>query len=132
MNYLLDTNICIYIMNQHPLSVVDAFRKVGLKQCNISSITVSELQFGVFNSKKQAANQQHLTDFLAPFTILDYPYDATPFYGKLRADLKRSGQSIGPLDLLIAAHAIRRKLTLVTHNTDEFSRIDGLRIVDWQ
>lgn len=131
MKYLLDTNICIYIINQKPPKVFRRFRKLQVGEIGVSAIVHSELQFGVFNSAYPAQNQQALKTFLAPLAILDFPQEAAELYGKIRAKLRREGKNIGPLDLLIAVHALYLKSTLVTNNTSEFKRIPGLKVVNW-
>ncbi|MFL7839470.1 MAG: type II toxin-antitoxin system VapC family toxin [Candidatus Promineifilaceae bacterium] len=131
MNYLLDTNICIYIMNNHPLEVIDRFKKMNLGQIGVSSITVSELQYGVSKSWRKKENQQRLNEFLVPFEILPYDLTATGSYGEICAELERQGLVIGPLDLLIAAQAISENLVLVTNNEREFRRIQSLKVENW-
>lgn len=131
MNYLIDTNICIYIMNNRPPDVVRQFRKLELGQVGVSSITVSELQYGVSKSKRQKENQQRLDEFLLPFEIVPYDQIACRQYGDIRADLEKRGVVIGPLDLLIAAHAVSRDLVLVTNNEKEFERIQSLKVENW-
>ena len=97
----------------------------------ISSITYCELQFGVSKSSRPEANQRALSEFLGPLKIGDFPAAAAPLYGELRAITERRGTPIGPLDLLIAAHALHLGLTLVTNNVREFERIPGLRLENW-
>jgi len=100
-------------------------------QLYISSITSSELFFGVYNSAFPQKNLNALLQFLLPVTVLPYPPEASQEYGKIRADLKKRGQLIGPMDLLIAAHAVYHGLVLVTNNTEEFSRVKKLKIENW-
>jgi tRNA(fMet)-specific endonuclease VapC len=130
--YLLDTNTCIFLKNKKPIHVLEKLKKaIDLGVC-ISSITVAELQFGVYNSLQIEKNRISLTEFLAPFTIIDFDDTDAEQFGKIRAILKNKGQLIGPYDMLLAAQAISKKLILVTNNTDEFSRIDGLKLEDWK
>ena len=131
MNYLIDTNICIYIMNNRPPKVVRRFKKMEIGQVGVSSITVSELQYGVSKSQRQKENQQRLDEFLLPFEILSYDQTVSRQYGDIRADLEKRGIVIGPLDLLIAAQAVSRDLVLVTNNEKEFGRIPSLKIENW-
>lgn len=131
MKFLIDTNICIYIMNNHPAEVVQKFRNVGVGNIGISSITVSELQYGVFKSKRIKENTRRLEEFLSPFEILLYGEDESKYYGKLRNQLEQQGNTIGPLDLSIAAHALSNKLILVTNNEKEFSRVKSLKVENW-
>jgi len=122
MIYLIDTNICIYIMNNHPKEIIRKLKKVSVGDVGISTITVSELQFGVDNSLHRQKNQTRLNEFLSPFVILPYDQLAARVYGKTRFELEKMGTPIGPLDLLIAAHVVSRNLTLITNNDREFNR----------
>ena len=131
MNYLLDTNICIYIIKKRPESVFDRLKKLSIGQVAISSITYSELCFGVKKSKLWERNAQALEQFISPLEVLSYPEEAGMVYGKVRADLELSGRPIGPLDTLIAAHAKFLGYTLVTNNVSEFSRVSGLKVENW-
>jgi tRNA(fMet)-specific endonuclease VapC len=130
--YLLDTNTCIFLKNKKPLHVLDKLRSVVDLGVYISSITVAELQFGVYNSQNIEKNRISLTEFLAPFTIIDFDDNDAEQFGKIRSKLKSEGQLIGPYDMLIAAQAISKKLLLVTNNTGEFSRIGELKFEDWK
>ncbi len=131
MNYLIDTDICIYIMNKRPPSVIKRFKQFKPGEIGVSAITVSELQFGVSKSVHKEKNRQRLEDFLAPFEILPYDEAAAKKYGDIRAELEKRGRLIGPLDLLIAAHAMSLDLTLVTNNESEFGRIKKLKMENW-
>ena len=131
MKYLIDTNICIYIMNHHPPEVLARFREMGIGEIAVSSITVSELYYGAQKSSNKRRNLQRVEDFLYPFDVLAYDDAASREYGRIRATLEKMGQVIGPLDMLIAAHALSRKLILVTNNINEFSRIKSLQIENW-
>jgi tRNA(fMet)-specific endonuclease VapC len=130
--YLLDTNICIYIINKKPLNVLERLESVIEENVCISSITVAELQFGVYNSRNIEKNRISLTGFLAPFEIIDFNGVDAEYFGIIRARLRREGKLIGPYDMLIAAQAMARDFTLVTNNTSEFSRISGLKVEDWK
>lgn len=131
MKFLIDTNICIYIMNNHPAEVVQKFRDVGVGNIYISSITVSELQYGVHKSKHIKENTRRVEEFLTPFEILFYGENESKYYGKIRNQLEKQGNIIGPLDLLIAAHALSNELTLITNNEKEFIRIQSLKVQNW-
>ena len=131
MKFLLDTNICIYLIKNKPPSVLRHFQAHPVGEIGISSITVAELQYGVYKSRYVSRNQQALEQFLAPLVVADFDYRAAVVYGQIRAQLEAQGLPIGSLDMLIAAHALSLNLTLVTHNTREFSRIPGLAIADW-
>ncbi len=131
MNYLIDTNICIYIMNKRPPEVIERFKTFEIGQIGISSITVSELNYGVAKSQKKKQNAKRLDEFLTPFTILPYDENASKYYGLIRSELESQGNVIGPLDMLIAAHAISENLILVTNNEKEFQRIESLKVENW-
>ncbi|MCP3873457.1 MAG: type II toxin-antitoxin system VapC family toxin [Desulfobacteraceae bacterium] len=131
MKYLIDTNICIFIMNNHPSEVVQKFRNVGVGNIGISSITVSELQYGVHKSRRIKENTKRLEEFLSPFEILFYGDNESKYYGKIRNQLEKQGNVIDPLDLLIAAHALSNKLILITNNEKEFNRIKSLKVKNW-
>lgn len=127
---LLDTHICIYIINSKPPAMLARFRDYRLGEIGLSSVVAAELAFGVAKSGS-ARNEAALKLFLAPLQILPFDEGAVWAYGKLRADLKRQGQSIGALDTLIAAHALSLDAILATNNTREFSRIENLRLENW-
>ena len=131
MNFLLDTDICIYLINKRPPSVISRFKQYQPGDIGISVVTVSELEYGVAKSVRQEENQQRLEAFLAPFDLLSYTAEAVRAYGAVRADLEKRGKVIGPLDMLIAAQALTKDLTLVTNNEREFKRIPGIRIENW-
>jgi len=131
MEYLLDTNICIYIIKKKPINVFEKFKSLLIGSIGISSITLAELQYGIMKSSYPEKNQEALDLFLTPLEILDFDYLATVQYGKIRSELEKKGTPIGPLDTLIAAHAKSLDSTLVTNNEKEFERIDGLKIEKW-
>ena len=130
MKYLLDTDICIYIINERPRRVLDCFRKHAVGDLGISTITASELAFGVAKSGS-AKNRAALEGFMLPLEVAQYDLKAALVYGEIRAGLARSGMTIGPLDMLIAAHALGLGATLVTNNEKEFRRVAGLRCENW-
>ena len=131
MKLMLDTNICIYIIKQKPLEVLAHFNRYALGDIAISSITVAELEFGVRKSQQPERNQQALDQFLLPLTIVDFDQAAAVTYGDVRTFLERQGLPIGPLDMLIAAHALSLKLVLITNNIAEFARVSGLVVENW-
>ena len=131
MMFLIDTNICIYIMNDHPPEVIQKFREIGVGNICISSITVSVLQYGAYKSKHIKKNIKRLEEFLSPFEILAYDETASNYYGKIRSHLEKQDNVIGPLDMLIAAHALSENLTLITNNEKEFKRIRLLKVENW-
>lgn len=131
MKLMLDTNICIYIIRRRPPEVLARFDSYVVGDIAVSSITVAELQFGVQRSQAPERNQQALDQFLLPLTVVEFDQAAAVAYGQVRTALEKAGRPIGPLDTLIAAHALSMELTLVTNNTDEFARAPGLKVVNW-
>lgn len=131
VRYMLDTNMIAYARNQHPRCVLERLLKHDPSEICISSITMAELEYGVFNSSKPMQNRIGLLMFLSNITVLPFDSDASLEYGSIRFKLRTQGNLIGPNDMLIAAHARALGLTLVTHNTKEFSRVDDLKIEDW-
>lgn len=131
IKYMLDTNMIAYAKNRRPEVVLEHLMQHDPSQICISPITMAELEYGVHNSSKPEQNRTALMMFLSEITILPFDSDASFEYGKIRYDLKSKGILIGGNDLLIAAHAKSLGLTLVTHNTREFSRVEGLSIEDW-
>ena len=131
MKYMLDTNTCIFIIKKNE-NVLSHLKKIDFKEICISSITLSELEFGVAKGMHSEKNQKALDAFVYNFSILPFDSDAAHEYGKIRADLEKIGSPIGSMDMLIAAHAKSQKLILVTNNIKEFIRVDGLNIEDWK
>lgn len=131
IKYLLDTNICIYIMNRRPIEIIHKFKQFHVGEIGVSTITVSELQYGACKSKHPKLNRQRVEEFLAPLEILPYDHQAANLYGEIRHDLETRGEVIGPFDTLIAAHAVSNDIILVTNNEKEFLRVKRLRIENW-
>ena len=131
IRYLLDTNICIYLIKEKNPALKLKLYKKGIGCCAVSAITLAELAYGAEKSSKVEQNKLALGLFLAPFELLPFPTAAGLFYGSIRQQLEKRGEIIGGYDLLIAAHALTESLTLVTNNVAEFSRVEGLRIEDW-
>ena len=131
MKFLLDTNICIYIIKQKPPKVLQKVKTYKVGDIAISSITVAELEFGVHKSQFPERNRQALTQFLSPLRIVDFDINAANVYGKLRAKLEQQGTPIGALDTLIAAQALSLEITLITNNVREFERISDLKLDNW-
>ncbi len=131
--YLLDTNVCIFVLNRKPGFERIARRMDGLARGEVlvSSITAAELQFGVWASQRKQDNLLRLERFLAEFDVVPFGESAARAYGRLRATLKEFGTPIGPLDMLIAGHALASGATLVTNNLREFQRVPGLGLEDW-
>jgi len=130
ISYMLDTNICIYVINARSPTVLARFRQERLGNIGISCVTAAELAFGVAKSGS-ARNREALEMFLAPLEVLPFDASAIWHYGELRAGLERRGQLIGALDTMIAAHALASNTILVTNNTREFARVPGLRLENW-
>lgn len=131
--YMLDTNICVFVMNDRPPRV-----RVRMKErtdhghtLSISSVTFHELQCGVANSAQVDENQHRLARFVAGLTVLDFGQSAAAHAADQRASLRRLGTPIGPYDVLIAGHALALDAVLVTNNTGEFGRVEGLSVEDW-
>ena len=131
MKFMLDTNICIYVIKKKPHDVIERFNRTEISQIGISSITLSELFYGVSKSSKPEQNRIALMQFIAPLEILPYGDEASQYYGELRAYLEKQGTPVGSLDMLIAAHALSISCTLVTNNEKEFIRIPDLKIENW-
>jgi tRNA(fMet)-specific endonuclease VapC len=127
---LLDTNICIYIINEKPPAVLQRFQHYQLGDIGLCSVVAAELAFGVAKSGSPR-NRQALEMFLAPLTILPFDHPAAWAYGDLRADLERRGTPIGSLDTMIAAHALSLQARLITNNTREFAKVPGLQLENW-
>ena len=131
MKFLLDTNICIYLIKKKPPQVLKKFKSYSVGEIGVSSITVAELQYGVEKSQRPAQNQKALSQFLIPLVIADFDDQAAEAYGKARAALEAQGTLIGALDTLIAAHSLSLGVTLVTNNTRKFSCVADLRLTNW-
>ena len=132
--YMLDTNMCIFIIKKKNANVLEQLKKKRKMGLFISSITLAELEFGIENAniEYKEKNKIALLEFLSIMEIKYFNENAVKEYGILKKDLKDRNCLIGPLDMLIAAHAKSLKMTLVTNNTSEFSRIKDLKIEDWK
>ncbi len=131
IEFMLDTNICIYLIRQKPRQVVERLEAASVSDIGISSITQSELEYGVCKSRKTEQNRAALLEFLAPLEILAYDDMAAQYYGEVRSHLEAQGTPFGSLDMLIAAHARSIGCTLVSNNTAEFSRVPDLKLDNW-
>ena len=131
IKYMLDTNICMYIIKQKPQNIIERFRQAQVSEIGISSITLSELEYGVMKSAKPEQNKLALAQFVAPIEISAYDDVAAQHYGKIRARLERQGTPIGSFDMLIAAHALSINSVLITNNESEFGRVSNLKIENW-
>ncbi len=131
MRYLLDTDICIYIIKKKPEQVLKKLAKLESTDAVISAVTLSELIYGAEKSQHREKNLDALTGFLVPIDILPWDESAAKSTGEIRAVLEKNGKIIGPYDLQIAGQALSLNLTLVTNNEKEFSRVKGLKIENW-
>jgi tRNA(fMet)-specific endonuclease VapC len=131
MKYMLDTNICIYLIKQQPREVIDKFQGMIPGEIAISSVTVAEMMYGVGKSQHKERNKSALESFLAPLEIVDFDFKAAQHYGVIRAYLEKMGAPIGAYDLMIAVHALSLGLILVTNNEREFQRIPDLIVENW-
>jgi tRNA(fMet)-specific endonuclease VapC len=131
MEYMFDTNICIYLIRQKPEKVLRRFKNHSIGDIGISSITLAELRFGVEKSQQIQNNRQALEEFILPLEIADFDEKAAVIYGAVRAALEKAGTPVGSMDMLIGAHALSLDLTLVTNNVREFKQIKNLNVVDW-
>jgi len=131
MRYMLDTNICIYVIKHKPEKVFRKLQTIHPEDVCISSVTYAALVHGVEKSAAVEKNRLALSILLANMEILDFDVDAADYYGKIRADLEKKGTPIGPLDMMIAGHAQSLGYTVITNNMKEFSRVAALKIENW-
>ena len=131
MRYMLDTNICIYLIKHKPPQVFEKLQEHNPDEICISAVTYAELVHGVEKSKAVERNRLALTILLSNIEILDFDMNAAEEYGRIRADLEKKGTPIGPLDMMIAGHAKSLGYTVVTNNVGEFKRVEGLQYENW-
>ena len=131
MLYMLDTNICIYLIKNRSEVLLNRMRVFRTGEIGVSVVTVSELQYGVSKSVSKDRNQAALAAFLLPLEIAEFTVDVAVIYGQVCAELERRDRSIDPLDTLIAAHALSLDVPLVTNNVREFNRVQELRVENW-
>ena len=130
LGYMLDTNICIYVMKTYPGAVLDRFNALAEQLC-ISSITLGELHYGAEKSARRAANLTAVEHFVARLEVLPFGIKAAAHYGQVRAELERAGTPCGPHDMQIGGHARSEGLIVVTNNLREFARMPGVRVENW-
>lgn len=130
MNRLLDTNICVYAIKRSP-AILDRLQQLSPDDLAISAVTLAELWFGALKSSRPGPARTSVDAFLRPFEVLPFDPESADAYADIRLTLERSGRLIGERDLLIAATARSRGLTVVTHNIGEFGRVPGLAVEDW-
>ena len=131
MKWMLDTDTCIALINRQPRDLIKRLQTKAVGDVGISSITLAELRHGVAKSTRRDQNRAALDRFLLPLDIAAFDDLAADLYGTVRADLETAGTPIGPLDTLIASHAVSLNVVLVTHNVAEVRRVTGLRLEDW-
>jgi tRNA(fMet)-specific endonuclease VapC len=131
LKYLLDTNTCIFVIRQKPASVLQRFQQFQPEELGISTVTLAELRYGADKSSNPVKNHLALDGFVAALEIVDFDASSADWYGGVRADLAKRGCPIGPLDTMIASHALRLGVPLVTNNVGEFQRVTGLIVEDW-
>ena len=133
MLYMLDTNICIFLMRKKHIEYFQRLEKIQKNNdIAISSIVLSELQYGVANSQFKEQSQINLNLLLGKLDVLSYTDQAAFHYGLVRAELKKTGSLIGANDLLIVGHALSESATLITNNAKEFTRVNGLALEVWE
>ncbi len=131
MTHLLDTNVCIAVMRGHA-QVCQRLASLAPDDCGVSMVTVYELFSGVERCRHPTKERLKVENLLAPFHLLPFDFDAALQTARIRWELEKQGQRIGPYDLMLAGQALSLHLTLVTHNTDEFMRVADLVLEDWQ
>ena len=129
--FMLDTNICIDLIRKRGERILRKLKRRRLEDICVSAVTLSELEYGVARSSDTDRNRMALAGFMTPVAVMPYDDRVARFYGRVRAELERAGTPIGPLDTMIAAHALTLDLVLVTSNEREFSRVAGLRVENW-
>jgi tRNA(fMet)-specific endonuclease VapC len=131
MKYLLDTDVCIYLINKRPSSVLEKLHACRAGDVGVSAVTVAELRYGASKSQRSRQNHEALDLFLAPLEMMAFDESAAIAYGEIRAQLEKAGDPIGPLDMLIAGQAKSLSAVLVTNNVREFRKVKGLKIEAW-
>lgn len=130
LQYMLDTNICLYVMKNYPPKLRERFNRLAEQIC-ISSITLGELYYGAEKSAQRLENLQAVEHFSARLEVLPFSPKAALHCGQMRAEVERRGRPVGPHDMLIGAHARAEGLIVVTNNAREFRRLPGLRVENW-
>ena len=131
MKYFLDTNTIIYAIKGTYPSMMNHFKNVPMESIVIPNIVVAEIEFGAQKSSNYQKTIEKYSEFIDHFDKISFSENASKIYGKIRSDLEKSGTPIGPNDLIIASIVLSENGILVTHNTNEFSRIENLKIEDW-
>lgn len=131
MKFMLDTNTCVDLIRQRNERILRRLKRRNPDDLCVSSVTLSELEYGAAKSANPEKNRLALAEFMAPLTVAPYDDAVAPIYGQVRAELEKAGTPIGPLDTMIAAHALSLHLTVVTDNEREFRRVSGLKVQNW-
>ena len=131
MRYMLDTNICSYILKNHPAAVKQKFEEVGASNICISTIVLAELYYGAARHPEGVVIRREIDDFVSRLVVIPWDEIAADHYGAIRSSLEKAGTLVGAMDMLIAAHARSCGATLVTNNRREFDRIKGLTSLNW-
>ena len=131
MIYMLDMDICIYIIKRKPLHVLERLESIQPDQLSMSAITFAELMNGAKKSQRVEANVSRLNALGEILEICSFDQQAAVAYGDVRSSLEKRGEVIGPHDLLIAAHGLSLDRTLITNNEREFKRVEGLKVDNW-
>lgn len=131
MRYMLDTNICSYILKNHPTVVKQKFEEVGAGNICISAIVLAELYYGAARHPKGIVIRREIDNFVSRLVVIPWDENAADHYGAIRASLEKAGTLVGAMDMLIASHARSCAATLVTNNLREFDRIKGLTLLNW-
>ena len=131
MKFMLDTNTCVDLIRKKNDQILRRMKRRSPDELCVSSVTLSELEYGAAKSMDPARNRLALAEFMTPLTVAPYDDAVAPVYGLVRAELEKAGTPIGPLDTMIAAHALSLGLTVVTDNEREFRRVSGLRVQNW-
>ena len=131
IQYMLDTDICSYIIREKPIKVFERFETLEMDQLCISVVTYAELIYGVEHSSSKKINRSIVDAFVNHLNIIEWDRSAAEYYGKIRASLQTSGNIIGAMDMMIAAHAVSQQMTLVTNNEKHFKRVPNLSVENW-
>jgi tRNA(fMet)-specific endonuclease VapC len=130
LQFMLDTNVCIHVMRNYPEELRERFNRLAEQLC-ISTVTLGELYHAAEKSARRLANLETVELFAARLDVLAFGREAAAHYGQIRASLERRGRPVGAYDMMIGAHARSAALVLVTNNTRDFERIEGLRLDNW-
>ena len=131
MRYMLDTNICSYILRSRPPSVKERFDEAGPGALTISTVVLAELLFGAARHPSAVAIRREIDDLTSRLDVVPWDETAAEHYGAIRASLEKRGTPLGALDMLIAAHARSRGATLVSNDVRHFARVEGLLVENW-